>query len=208
MDFNLPAGSTISVSHDSGEPIVVIPPPRNSSRYFTGLFLLFWLGLWAMGFKAAASDLWSGKGNAFLVFWLGAWSLGGVFAVSVLYRVFRPSVPETLVLRRSDVAYDAGIPPLQWDQWSGNRKNPVQAWRSAFPKRVRVELDRRRLQSLRLRETESGNRLTVDVDSDRVEIAANASEVEREWLARLLAARYSLPQVLAGGGQVTASDGR
>jgi hypothetical protein len=49
---------------------------------------------------------------------------------------------------------------------------------------------------LRLRETESSNRLTVDVEAQRIEIASAASEVEREWLARLLARRYSLPQVL------------
>jgi hypothetical protein len=48
-----------------------------------------------------------------------------------------------------------------------------------------------------LRETESGNRLTIDVDAARLDIAATASEVEREWLARLLAQRYSLPQALA-----------
>jgi hypothetical protein len=37
--------------------------------------------------------------------------------------------------------------------------------------------------------------LTVDVGAQRVEIAPTGSEVEREWLARLLAQRYSLPQV-------------
>jgi hypothetical protein len=47
----------------------------------------------------------------------------------------------------------------------------------------------RRLQALRLRETESGNRSTINVDARRFDIAAAASEVEREWLARLLARR-------------------
>jgi hypothetical protein len=43
--------------------------------------------------------------------------------------------------------------------------------KSMFPKRTRVELDRRNLQSLRLRETNDGNRLTVDVDALRLDIA-------------------------------------
>jgi hypothetical protein len=51
-----------------------------------------------------------------------------------------------------------------------------------FPKRTRVELDRRKLQSLRLRETNEGNRLTVDADALRLDIAPSASEIEREWL--------------------------
>jgi hypothetical protein len=34
------------------------------------------------------------------------------------------------------------------------------------------------------------------VDAARIDMAPTASEVEREWLARLLAQRYSLPQIL------------
>ena len=74
-----------------------------------------------------------------------------------------------------------------------------------FPKRVRLELDRSQLQSLRLRETDNGNRLTFDIGSDRIEIAPTASEVEREWLARLLARRYALPQILGSTDSVQGS---
>lgn len=203
MDVNPPAGSRISVVRDGADPVIVIPAPRGSSRYFLGLFLLFWLGLWTLGFNAAVSELWSGKGNAFLVFWLGGWTVGGLFAITTAYRSFRPPVPETIALKRSSVAYDCGVPPLQWDPWniSKNRKSPMQSWRSVFPKRIRVDLGQRQLQTLRLRETDTGNRLTIDIDSDRIDIASNASEVEREWLWRLIASRYSLPQA-TGGAEV------
>lgn len=90
---------------------------------------------------------------------------------------------------------DSGIPPFQF-QSSWRYKNAKDAWKAIFPRRVRVELERRQLQSLRLRETERGNRLTIDVDAARIDIAPTASEVEREWLARLLAQRYSLLQLL------------
>jgi hypothetical protein len=59
-----------------------------------------------------------------------------------------------------------------------------------FSKRLRVELDRRQLQSLRLRETESGNRLTLDANAARLDVARSVSEVEREWLYKLLAGQY------------------
>jgi hypothetical protein len=196
MDWQPPAGSKISVATDGSDPTVVIPNTGGASRYFTGLFLLFWLGMWTIGFRDAGSKVISGEANAFLVFWLAAWTLGGIFAAFTLYRAFRPSVPETLELKRNGVSYDSGVPPLQFDS-SWRYKNTRDAWSAAFPKRVRADLDRRELQSLRLRETESGNRLTVDVDATRIDIAPNASEVEREWLARLLAQRYSLPQALA-----------
>jgi hypothetical protein len=56
---------------------------------------------------------------------------------------------------------------------------------------------------LRLRETEGGNRLTVDLGAQRIDLASQASEVEREWLARLLTKRYGLTQALPG----TAAEG-
>jgi hypothetical protein len=196
MDLNPPAGSRISIVSDGADPIVIIPAANSPMRYFTGLFLLFWLGGWALGFKSAVSQILSGNANAFIIFWLGGWTVGGIFAAYALYRSFRPPVPESLELKRNSVTYDSGIPPVQFGS-SSRYKSPRDAWNSTFPKRVRVDLERRQLQSLRLRETESGNRLTVDADALRLDIAPTASEVEREWLARLLAQRYSLPQVSA-----------
>ena len=62
-----------------------------------------------------------------------------------------------------------------------------------YPKRTRVELDRRKLQLRQLRETDAGNRLTVDIGALRLEIGRAASEIEREWLYQALAKRYSPP---------------
>jgi hypothetical protein len=196
MDLTPPAGSKISIATDSANPTIIVPAAASATRYFTGLFLLFWLGMWTMGFRDAATKVFSGNAGGFLVFWLGGWTIGGIFAALTLYRILRPSVPESLELKRTSVTYDSGIAPLQFDS-SWRSGTPRNAWKSSFPKRVRVDLDRRQLQSLRLRETESGNRLTIDLDADRLDIASSASEVEREWLARLLAQRYSLPQTLA-----------
>ncbi len=194
MDLQPPAGSKISVTTDGPDPTIVIPAARSVMRYLTGVFILFWLGMWTIGFRDAGSKVIAGNANSFLVFWLCAWTLGGVFAAFTLYRAFRPPVPETLELKRNGVAYDSGIPPLEFNS-SWRYKNTRDAWNATFPKRVRADLDRRQLQSLRLRETESGNRLTVDVGAQRLDLAPTASEVEREWLARLLAQRYSISQV-------------
>jgi hypothetical protein len=193
MNLQPPAGSKISIMMDGTDPRIVIPYVAGPARYFTGLFLLFWLGMWTIGFKDAGSKVLSGNASGFIIFWLGGWTLGGVFAALTLYRAFRPPVPESLELKRNGVTYDSGVPPLQFDS-SRRRGNLKDTWNSTFPKRVRVDLDRRQLQSLQLRETDSGNRLTIDVDAARLDIASAASEVEREWLARLLAQRYALPK--------------
>jgi hypothetical protein len=196
MDLKPPAGSRITIATDGPDPAIVIPNSGGATQYFTGLFLLFWLGMWTIGFRDVGSKVVSGNANAFLVFWLGAWTVGGIFAALSLYRIFRPGVPESLTLKRNSVTYDSGIQPLQFNTYSRYRK-PKDTWNSLFPKRIRADFDQRQLQSLRLRETDSGNRLTIDADAARLEIARAASEVEREWLVRLLAQRYSLPQALA-----------
>lgn len=207
MDLNPPAGSNISVVSEGGDPTIVIPVAGGVSHYFTGLFLLFWLGMWTVAFRDVSSKILSGNFNAFLVLWLGAWTAGGMLAAYAMYRSLRPSVPETLQLARNSVLYDSGIAPPQFATYStyGRYRSPVDAWKAAFPKRVRAKLDRRQLQSLRLRETDAGNRLTVDVNADRIELAKGASEVEREWLARLLAWRYSLATVSGGASDAAPS---
>jgi len=197
MDLNPPAGSQISIDRNDLDPTIIIPATASSTRYFGGVFLLFWLGGWVMGETSAITQLMSGKGGAFILFWLGGWTIGGIFAALTAYQIFRPTVPETLQLKRGSIAYDSGIPPFELNSTTRNR-SMREYWSSLLSKRVRIDLDRQQLQTLRLRETETGNRLTIDLGAQRLELAPQAGEVEREWLARLLARRYSLPQVLPG----------
>jgi hypothetical protein len=191
VNLKPPNGSKILVTTDGACPLIVVPHGNGDlMRYFIGLFLLTWLGGWFFGFTNTVSKLVSGQAPAVLVFWLAGWTLGGAFAMYQAYRMFRPSVPESLTLMPNGVTYDSGIPPFRTHFGYASRKD---SWKSLFPKRTRAELDRRVLQSLRLRETGDGNRLTVDADGSRLDIAGSANEIEREWLYQLLATRYSLP---------------
>jgi hypothetical protein len=191
MDLNPPAGSQITINHDNVDPTISIPAANNPWRYLGGLFLLFWLGAWVFGFKSASTQVMEGKGGFFLIFWLAGWTVGGILAALTAFRLFRPTAPETLQLKRSSVEYDSGIAPLEFTMQRGIGSQQ-KYWKSLFAKRTRASLDRQQLQTLRLRETENGNRLTIDLGAQRLELASQASEVEREWLARLLARRYSI----------------
>ena len=144
MDLNPPAGSKISIVSDGADPTIIIPAASSSTRYFTGLFLLFWLGMWTIGFSDAGSKVISGNASAFIIFWLGAWTLAGIYAAYAVYRSLRPPVPESLQLKRNSVTYDSGIPPVEFGS-SRRYKNLKDTWSSAFPRRVRVDLDRRQL---------------------------------------------------------------
>jgi len=188
-----PAGSRLNVKSNDGDPVIVIPSDGGRMRYVVGVFVLCWLGGWFFGFRSALTQLLSGTAPAgptgFLYFWLAFWTLAGAFTVFYLYRLVRPSVPETLTLKFDRVIYDSGIPPLRLSYYQNERVS----WKELFPKRTIVELDWRQLASLRLRETDAGNRLTVDANASRIDLASTGSEIDREWLYQVLAERYSLP---------------
>jgi hypothetical protein len=193
VSLELPVGSRLRVTTDGADTVIVVPHEAGYYRYFIGLFVLAWLGGWVAGGGGALTRLLSRRtidgASAFLALWLVAWAVGSVMALYMVYRALRPSVPESLRLASHGVSYDSGVPPLRMNYGDRGRKD---AWRSMFPRRTRVELDRRQLQSLRLRETGDGNRLTVDADARRVDLAQGASEIEREWLYQVLAKRYGL----------------
>ena len=192
VNLEPPSGSRVSVTTEGAHPLIVVPHGSGGlKRYFVGLFLLAWLGGWFVGFVDTVSKMWSGEVPTFLNFWLVGWSLVGAMAMFLAYRAFRPCVPESLRMMPNSVTYDSGIAPLETLLF--NYMSPKDAWKFMFPKRLRVELDRQGLQSLRLSGTNVGNRLTVDVDASRLDIAQSASEMERVWLYQLLAKRYSLP---------------
>jgi hypothetical protein len=195
VTLELLSGSRISVTTDGADTVIAIPHDGGGAgRYFRGLFLLAWLGVWAIAwmsaFSSVSNGLERGAVDSFLLFWLAAWTLAGIAVVYALFRTLRPSVPETLRLTSNGVVYDSGVVPMGSSQ-SGS-SSTKEAWSAMYPKRTRVEVDRRRLQSLQLRETDAGNRLTVDIDTRRLEIGRAASEIEREWLYQALVKRYSL----------------
>jgi hypothetical protein len=130
MILKPPDGSKISVTTEGIDPVIVVPHGSASAiRYFVGLFLLFWLGGWFVGFSSTISTLASGKFHLFLVFWLGGWTLAGIAVVLCLYRIFRPSIPESLRLMLQGVRYDSGIPPFQMN--SGSMKQNARGGRPA-----------------------------------------------------------------------------
>jgi hypothetical protein len=189
-----PTGSVISVTDQGVETVIEIPQRSlGATRYFHGLFLLVWLGFWVFGFKSVTSQLMAGQGSAFLVFWLAGWTIGGGFAVFTVYRILRPTIPETLTLRATRITYDTGVAPFEL---SGHQSRN-DAWKALKVRRRSYELTRQVLRSLQLRPTDHTNRLTVDIGAERVDLAAAASEIEREWLYRLLVKKYALPSQTA-----------
>jgi hypothetical protein len=190
MTIQPPPGSNISVAMDGADTVIVVPYDSGGlARYGVAAFMVFWLGGWAYGWHDVAGKILAGNGNFFLVFWLGAWTVGGAAAGFALYRMLRPVVPESFRLMREGVRYDSGNPSVQMNF---GPMNPRPTWSSMFPTRIYADIDRQQLRSLQLRQTALGNRLTVDAGVSRLDLARDATEIEREWLYQALAKHYSL----------------
>jgi len=189
LDSNPPDGSTVTISQHNGFEMITIPQSSGGvMRYFIGIFLLFWLGGWFMGFTSALDQILNGEANTFIIFWLGGWTIGGLFAAFFAYRLFKSPIPEKLLLNVPNLSYDSGIPPMQFNFHPANQKD---YWKSLFAKQKKHEFLPSHLQTLALRDVDSGNRLTVDMGAQRIEISKGASEIEKEWLYGYLQQKYA-----------------
>ena len=190
MNYNPPQDSNIKMETINGYQHISIPHGKAGiMRFFIGAFILFWLGGWVMGFTTVVHEILSGNANAFLIFWLGGWTIGGLFAMFTIYRIFRKPIPEQLLLNKPNMTIDTGISPFKINFSTYNQKD---YWKMLLAKRKEIEFTQQELKSLQLRETDSGNRLTIDKGSERVEIATAGTEIEREWLFEYLQASYSI----------------
>jgi len=107
----------------------------------------------------------------------------------MLYRLLRPSIPQVLLLDRPNLLLDTGAPPLTL---SFDYRSRAETWKRFFAKRERVEFSPGEIATLRLRELDSGNRVTIDKGSKRYDLGQGLSEPEREWLYRVLCEQYSI----------------
>jgi len=189
-----PPGSKISVTSEGPDEVIVIPHSGGAiMRYLMVVFMLAWLTAWTAAIVwTAYSGILRDNADAFgVAVPLVGMALGEIWVIFLLYRLLRPAVPESLKLRFDSVIYDSGIRPFRtWFGFGYGNFSFADYWQSLFPKRRGVELDLQQVRAIRLRETDSGNRLTFDLGSSRIDIARSATEIEREWLAKVLSERY------------------
>jgi len=192
MMITPPLQSKIRVENADGNAMIIIPQRKGGFfRYLVGIFMLFWLGAWAVGWGIGVEAMVT-EGNgyrAFILFWLGTWTVGGLFAMFYLYRLLQRAVPETIVLASPEPVYDSGIAPLRVSFTFGSQRD---AWKRLLQKRYRTTFSLADLATLRLRDFESGNRLTIDQGVRRIDLAAGVNEPEREWLYGVLKSHYPL----------------
>jgi len=78
-------------------------------------------------------------------------------------------------------------PPSGWDY-----RRRTDFWKTVFERRKEIQFTPEEIATLRLRDTESDNRLTIDRGSDRIDIGKALTEVERESLFKLIREEYRI----------------
>lgn len=190
MHIELPQGSKITIAEEGLERVIKIHPKSEEvMKFVLGFILLLIVGGCLLAVYEDFEKVVSDKGDVFTLIEAVARLVFGILAGYFIYVVFRPFVPETLRLGVESVYYDSGFPPFHLELDFEEPKGKI--WRPMLPKRTWIKLERQVLQTLKLREFDSGNRLTVDLNAQRITLGATATEVEREWLYEVLSKTYA-----------------
>jgi hypothetical protein len=182
-----PLNSNIEVTDDFNRTIISWKNPRGgASRYFAALFLLAWLGGWAVGEYSAATQVLSGKGNPFIVFWLIFWTLGGAVVLRSIYFLARPSKPEKIILDAASLTFQAGTPtfPGIKFQWSKEQKDDGDS--APANSKSKYIVPKTQVGEIKLERVGWRQRLSFDYGAERVEVGFFLKEPEREWLFSVL----------------------
>lgn len=183
-----PDGSKIEIDFEDGYQRIIIPQKSDAvRRFFSCFFLLFSLGILIVFLVLFFRHL-NGL-SVFVVFLLCPWILGVTMRLWTAYRVLRPAVPEILLLTKYEMLYDSGVAPLQYPFQTRSRTD---YWEKLFQRRIKASFSPAKIKTLALRHFETTHRLTIDDGSTRIDLAAGASEPEREWLFDVLCQYYGV----------------
>ena len=184
-----PLNSTIEISNEANRTTLKWKNPRGSrSRYFIVIFLLAWLGGWAMGMLATGGAVLSGNYDPFLIFWLVGWTIGGFFAMRQLYLMARPGKPEKVAFDSLMLEYLQGTAPFGgiYLERMEREKEKNRFFSGVQPPKDRYTILKREIGAVRLERVGERQRLTIDHGAERIEIGAFLREPEREWLYEVL----------------------
>ncbi|WP_417431874.1 hypothetical protein [Kiloniella sp.] len=113
--------------------------------------------------------------------------IGKLYLILLFLRVMSPSTPEELILGPSYLIFDTGLPPFDLDELSRIKQTQM-----LFQKRQKHTFSLDDITTLTLRNTENGNRLTIDQNGNRINLATAANEQEKKWLYNYLKDTYPI----------------
>lgn len=182
-----PLNSDIEVTDNFNQTIISWKNPRGgAARYLVVLFLLAWLGGWAIGEYSVATQILNGQIDPFLIFWLIGWTVGGIFAMCSVYFLARPAKPEKIILDAASLTFEAGTPILAGMAFQRANKREDKDDFAPVNSKSKYVVPRKDVGEIKLERVGERQRLTFDYGAERVEVGFFLKEPEREWLFSVL----------------------
>jgi hypothetical protein len=189
-----PTNSLITFDHLFGHPAIIIPQLQSdpSSSIF-GVILFPWILFWLISLHPLLSALLNNPKDFVLILFTFSWILGGTFAMLSAYAYMRATTPEVFILAYPVMYYDSGVQTFDMKHSGMYRSGMIDKMlKQILKKRIKIMLDQEELKTLTLWKLESGNKLTILKNGRRLELAANVTDLEREWLFETLVEQYKL----------------
>lgn len=182
-----PLNSTIEIKDETNQTCIEWKNPRGSaSRYLIVIFMLAWLGGWAVGLYSVGNTLLSGNLNPFLIFWMIGWTVGGLMAMRNVYFLARPAKPERLVIDSISLNIQKGTSPFAGVSWGIEKKDKDSSLPIFQKVKNKYLIPKKDIGDIKLERIGERQRLTIDYGSERIEIGEFLQEPEREWLFETL----------------------
>ena len=187
-----PQGTKIQVVSQDGRQVIIVPCDKESIwRFIVGGFLLLHVLVLLLTSPSRYNDLILESSHAFLIFWVGGRLIGVIVQCYLIYRLLRKRISETLTLN-SSLSFDSGVPPLRLKYSEGF----MESAQTLFFIRDRIKFEPSELESLTLRETDSGGELTINKGQARIQLVSGVSNEEKEWVFNILQQHFSAGKYL------------
>ncbi|WP_417431872.1 hypothetical protein [Kiloniella sp.] len=161
-------------------------------KYIHFPFVILWLIIWIFIEIIAIAALPNLKAGIvfFILAWVVVWTLACITMIAHFYKMLQKQIPEKITLNKPYLNFDSGRAPhpSPFDRIS---KNYDKIFKSLLIKRKHYQFTPKEIETLALRDTADNNRLTIDHDGNRIDLATGATEIQKEWLYNFLKENYS-----------------
>ena len=182
----LPADSKLQIDEVDGKSRITIPYQFENQRGKFQAALLISVLLWLAGSIGLGYLAFFQDKDWIVTLGFFAWLCGGLYTVLSIYWISKNPKDQEIILKESSLYVDTGSPTMSFE---------VSLKIHDFEKktlhtRKQLEFDIKELKTLKLRNTVSGTKLTLEKPRFRVNLAELATEQDRQWLYDLIQSKY------------------
>ncbi len=163
-------------------------------RFISILFFICWGGFSLLIFVFGPLIAWDDdiSNKYFFVFIYLVMTIILYGSIKSLYLLIKGETPESLILRESSLIFNSGRPNIKIGFFLSFLSELGEFKRLLLYKVQHHHFSCDQLKTLTLRETDHGNRITIDQGRHRISFFTTATDEQRKWLFNYLNSYYDL----------------